>query len=56
MRLGSVAAAILVFGGSVRSQESTVDFVRDVRPIFREHCVSCLDRACEFSDDRFSLT
>jgi len=41
MRLGSLAAAILVFGGFVQSQESTVDFVRDVRPIFREHCVSC---------------
>jgi mono/diheme cytochrome c family protein len=41
MRFGAMAAAILMLGGSVESQESAVDFVRDVRPIFREHCVSC---------------
>jgi mono/diheme cytochrome c family protein len=41
MRFWATAAAAVLLGGSASSQETAVDFVRDVRPIFKEHCVSC---------------
>ena len=41
MRFWATAAAAVLLAGSAPAQEAAVDFVRDVRPIFREHCVSC---------------
>src|SRR6185436_11988771 len=44
MRRWTVAGlALLLGGGAVRSQDaaSGVEFVRDVRPILRDHCFSC---------------
>jgi hypothetical protein len=41
MRFWATAAAAVLLAGPAPAQEAAVDFVRDVRPIFREHCVSC---------------
>src|SRR5262245_8613539 len=41
--LPNALVIVLAAGGAVLSAQSkgTVDFVRDVQPIFRDHCVSC---------------
>jgi hypothetical protein len=36
-----IAGALLVAGPSPAQQADRVDFVRDVRPILRDHCLSC---------------
>src|SRR5688572_13198423 len=44
MRRWTVAGlAMALLGGAARAQDagSAVDFVRDVRPILRDHCLSC---------------
>jgi len=45
MRPWGIAAVALLLGVSVQAQSSgdgpAIDFARDVRPILREHCVSC---------------
>ena len=42
MRLGAIAGVALLLAGSAPAQDGpAVDFVRDIRPIFRDHCLSC---------------
>ena len=43
MRPWAIAGLALLLGVAARGQEAApaVDFLRDVRPIFRDHCLSC---------------
>jgi len=42
MRAWGIAALALALGVSVQAQDApAIDFARDVRPILREHCLSC---------------
>src|SRR5262245_31193326 len=42
MRPWAIAGLALLLGVSVRAQDAPpVDFVRDIRPILRDHCLSC---------------
>src|SRR5688572_22761934 len=38
---GSVVANALTANGPAAQTPATIDFVRDVQPIFRQHCVGC---------------
>src|SRR5262245_7230578 len=41
MRLIGLAAAALATAAPAQQPPSTIDFQRDVQPIFRDHCVGC---------------
>ena len=39
--LGGVLAALLAAGADAQENPAPVDFVRDIQPLLKEHCIAC---------------
>ncbi len=53
--MNRVVIIVCLFVGASRVDAATVDFVREVRPIFEKHCYSCHGEAKQKSDFRLDI-